>query len=99
MRRFHLSSISLNGYKSYASRVPLNQRATVALSPGFQAVFGRRNQNSGCNLGKEVGGEMFEERFERGSTAAYESGVDLENPVEISTAVRTGSRTDNSHPE
>lgn len=88
MRYLHLSFIIPKDYESIASRVPPHQLARVAPSLVSYAVLWMRYQTSECSLEKAVGGNMGEIRSQRGRTAAYESGVDLENPIGISTTAR-----------
>ena len=83
MSNLHLRFIIPKDPESPTPCVPPFHRATIAPSLGWHAVLWMRSRTSGRRLEEAFGGDILIERFQGGGTAAYESGVDLEDPIEI----------------
>ena len=75
-RDLHLNVIISKGHKSHAFRV-LPQGAKIAPSAEWHVALSIQ----GPALRYTFGGEMFQKRLEHEGAAAYEPGVDLENPM------------------
>ena len=88
----HLNSIISKHHESFVSRVLLHQWPTVAPSLAQHIVLRMRYQTLREIFVEAAGSKVSKERFESESAAAYESGVYLEDPIEMSISRRARQR-------